>query len=336
MRRLLKKSIAYYKVIIIICIIVMSFVYAATQMILSYYYNDIISGQNLREYQSCEIYLSKPIKVKELQSFEQYCNKHIKGYKSSIYVIQEDSGYNNIAIQSKKEIYKEIDELNSGEAIVNVDYLSKFHSQYPEYKCIKSNEVLVYGCTPLLVGSILPFRDVEDKNTLTVVVESTKVFKTRDYHSIKSQLKKIDKEAQMIYMTKRKWLRENLSYYKTMFILMIAVMIFTIASVGILVKYLLERQTKEMVVFLICGASSKQLKRYYFAEQGFMQMISLIVGNGIAIFLMKYVGVFEFTQIYIVPIFCCVSISLICSGMIIITIKKMLSKDIYTYWRRLG
>lgn len=337
MRKILIESIKHYKKLMIACIIVTMLVYGATQVMLTYYYHDIISNQDEARYNQCEISFVEPITVGTLSWIEDYCTENIPDYDMSAYVVGEMAGVHVIAVKSGDEakVCKDAKVLKADEAIVMPDFLPIFEEQYSGYGCIGTSNVMVCGCTPFFVGAVVSVKSAEQMSVGTMVIACTRPMTHSDRNKIKKAFKDRKIDCDVSYMTEFKWLLENVGFYKASVILGLGIVIFALLSIGILVSYMIQKQKKEIIVFMLCGANIKHLRQFYIGEYMIMQVISLLLGCGLAFILVRFAGIFEFHNVYVLPLIFCIMISVFCGLMGGIMINRLLKKDINTHWRKL-
>ncbi|MCM1398061.1 MAG: hypothetical protein NC225_01115 [Clostridium sp.] len=338
MRKILIESIKHYRKLMIACIIVTMLVYGATQVMLTYYYHDIISNQDEARYNQCEISIAEPITVDMLSWVEPFCTENISDYEMAAYVVDEMDGMYVIAVKSGDEakICKDAKALEAGEAIVMSYFLPIFEAKYSGYRCIETSSVMVCGCTPFFVGAVVSAKSAETMSVGTMILACTRPMTHSDKSKIKKAFEGRNIDCDISYMTEFKWLLENVGFYKATVILGLGIVIFALLSIGILVSYMIQKQKKEIIVFMLCGANIKHLQRFYIGEYMIMQVISLFLGCGDAFILVRFVGIFEFHTVYVLPFIFCIMISVFCGLMGVIMINRLLKKDINTHWRKLA
>lgn len=337
MWKLLKESIRHYRKLIIACIIVTMLVYGVTQVMLTYYYHDIISNQDETRYNQCEISFSEPVAVSELSYVEDYCIQNIPDYDMSAYIVDEVDGFNIIAVKRGDEakLCKDAEVLKADQAIVMSVFLPIFEEMYSGYIGIATSNVVVCGYTPLLVGAIVSVDSAKSEAVSSMVISCTKPITRSDMVKLKKAFKDINVDAHISYMTEFKWLLGNVEYYKVSVILGLGIVIFALLSIGILVSYMIQKQKKEIIVFMLCGANIRHLRQFYIGEYLFMQLLSLLLGCGAAFIMVRFMGIFEFNDVYVLPFILCIIISICCGLMEVITINRLLRKDINVQWRKL-
>lgn len=337
MWKLLKESIRHYRKLMIACIIVTMLVYGATQVMLTYYYHNIISNQDVERYNQCEISLKKPIAISELSHVEDYCIQNIPDYDMSAYVVDEVDGFNIIAVKQGDEakLCKDAEVLKADQAIVMSVFLPIFEEMYSGYIGISTSNVVVCGCTPFFVGAIVSVEFVKSEAVSSMVISCTKPITHSDRVKIKKAFKEINVDAHISYMTEFKWMLGNVEYYKASVILGLGIVIFALLSIGILVSYMIQKQKKEIIVFMLCGANLRHLRRFYIGEYMFMQLLSLLFGCGAAFIMVRFMGIFEFNDVYALPFVFCIIISICCGLTGVIMINRLLRKDINVQWRKL-
>ncbi|MCM1171518.1 MAG: hypothetical protein NC393_05245 [Clostridium sp.] len=319
----------------IACIIVTMLVYGATQVMLTYYYHDIISNQDETRYNYCEISFTEPVVISELSHVESYCIHNIPNYDMSAYVVDEVDGFNIIAVKQGHEarLCKDVEVLKADEAIVMSVFFPIFDELYSGYKVIATSNVMVCGCRPFLVGAIITLESAESEAVSSMVISCTKPITHSDRVKIKKAFKDID--VDISYMTEFKWLLGNVEYYKASVILGLGIVIFALMSIGILVSYTIQKQKKEIIVFMLCGANIRHLRRFYIGEYMLMQLLSLLLGCGGAFIMERFMGIFEFNDVYVLPLILCIIISICCGLVEVMTINRLLKRDIIVQWRKL-
>ena len=111
------------------------------------------------------------------------------------------------------------------------------------------------------------------------------------------------------------------------------VLVFSISSIFLIEKYVVDQSRKILVVCLMCGADNKWLKKYCMRGYVVRQFISLIISNLIAYVFVYVFNILDIDTFYILPLFLSAIIFVFCYVIYRIILKSVIDKNIIKMWR---